>query len=212
MMSKRTSTRFIVPILLLVCDHSEIAKAQLKEKSGQSQTGILEKMIVANGVVALDVDLARFNGRAPTEKSKPDTLRFTIAPDSFFRILVFDNLLRGPEAGSMALISQNAAAFPEALKASANQLVIEKAASGEAFDLALLDSKTGLVFFTIEGHQYDYDASKHLLNVNGARLLISQEFAKQLGHASESGMIVGTISIALTLYPIEIRNIVNGIL
>ena len=87
-MLKRTPARFSVALLLVFCVGWEIAKAQLKEKSGQSQTGILEKMIVANGVVALDVDLARFNGRAPTEKSKPDTLRFTIAPDSFFRILV----------------------------------------------------------------------------------------------------------------------------
>jgi hypothetical protein len=47
------------------------------------------------------------------------------------------------------------------LPGSLKQLVIKKLVSGEAFDLAVRDAKTGLTFFNIEGEQYDYDAKAH---------------------------------------------------
>ena len=61
-------------------------------------------MIVANGTVAMDLDLSRLNG-AGTE-SRTETLRFQAAPNSFFPILVLNNELRGPRPGSVALIPE----------------------------------------------------------------------------------------------------------
>src|SRR4029453_3605987 len=86
--------------------------------------------------------------------AKLETWRFAVAADSFFTALVFNDVLRGPEQGSIALIPQNSATLPAALSTSLNQLVAEKLPSGEVFDLAVRDGKTGFAFFNIEGHQY----------------------------------------------------------
>src|SRR2546430_13164154 len=77
-----------------------------------------------------------------------------------FSILVFNDLLRGPEQGSVALVPQagvNAPGYsnlPIALARSLKQLVIEKLPSDAAFDLAVRDGTTGFTFFNIEGDQY----------------------------------------------------------
>ena len=87
-------------------------------------------------------------------------LRFDVAANSFFSVLVFNDLLRGPEQGSMALVPQagvNAPGYsnlPIALARSLKQLVIEKLPSDAAFDLAVRDGTTGFTFFNIEGDQY----------------------------------------------------------
>ena len=54
---------------------------------------------------------------------------------------------------------------------------MEKLPSGEDFDLAVRDGKTGFTFFNIEGHQDDYDANAQWLSITGGRLLISNDFA-----------------------------------
>ena len=93
--------------------------------------------------------------------------------------------------------------LPAALRASLKQLVIEKLPSGEAFDLAVRDGKTGFTFFNIDGGQYDYDAKAQLLSITGGRLLVSKEFAKSLGRPSDAGAVAGEISIGATMQPIE---------
>ena len=139
---------------------------------------------------------------------KQVTFPFRNEFEFFFTIRVFNHVLRGPEPGSMAL--RNSAVLPEPLNASSNQLVIEKIPSGEPFDLVVRDGKTGFVFFNIEGHLYDYDAAAHLLSIKGGRLLISEELANKLGRPADAGAVVGEISIAATMYPIEITTVVNG--
>jgi hypothetical protein len=209
-MSKKLFTYLTLPLLLLFCNSSQNSLAQPKAKSLGAQAGTLEKMIVASGSVVMDVDLNRLNG-VNSATAKLETLRFAVAADSFFTALVFNDVLRGPEQGSIALIPQNSATFP-ALSASLNQLVVEKLPSGEAFDLAVRDSKTGFAFFNIEGHQYDYDANAQLLSIKDGRLLISQEFAQALGRPSGAGSAVGKISIGTSMQPVEIATIVNGTL
>jgi hypothetical protein len=104
----------------------------------------------------MDLDLNRLNGSdSGRQESKLQTLRFEVGPNSFFTILVFNNILRGPELGSMGLIWRNSAVLPEPLNASSNQLVIEKLPSSEPSDLVVRDGKTGFVY--IEGNVYDYD-------------------------------------------------------
>ena len=158
----------------------------------------------------MDVDLNRLNGIS-SATGKPETLRFAVAHNSFFAVLVFNNVLRGAQqGGAIALIPQNTAALPAALSASLKQLVVEKLPSGEAFDLAVRDGKTGFVFFNVDRHQYDYDAKSQSLNVNGGRLLISTQFAEALGRPSEAGSVVGEISIGTSMQPVEVQTLVNG--
>src|SRR5947208_1471299 len=200
---------FALPLLLLFCNSSQNSVAGSKQKRPDSQdgaTGTLQKMIVESGSVTMDLDLNGFNGRGSLV-ARPITLRFAVAANSFFPILVFNDLLRGPEPGSIALISQNSTTLPAALSASINQLMVEKLASGEPFDLAVRDAKTGFVFFDVEGHQYDYDAGAQLLSVQSGRLLISRGFANALGRPSDAGAVVGKSSVGAAMQPIEITHL-----
>src|SRR5436309_9678844 len=246
-MLKKTLLAFTFSLLVLLGNYAAAsatataAKAQLKQNTSESQpagrpvlrsssateggsldqggTGTLQKMIVKSGNVTMDLDLNGFNGSSSLV-ARPVTLQFAVAADSFFPILIFNDQLRGPVPGSMALIPQNTSSagfdapgysnLPAALGASLKQLVVEKLPTGEAFDLAVRDSKTGFTFFNIEGHQYDYDANAQSLTITGGNLLVSQEFANALGRPSDAGAIVGNISIGTTMQPIEVRTIVNG--
>src|SRR5437016_5981079 len=146
--------------------------------------------------------------------ARPVTLQFAVGANSFFPILVFNDLLRGPEQGSMALIPAgvNASGYslPAALGASLKQLVVEKLSSDRGFDLAVRDSNTGFTFFNVEGHQYNYDANAQSLSITNGRLLISKEFANALGRSSDADSIVGKISVGAAMQPVEIDQIVNG--
>ncbi|MDQ3179185.1 MAG: hypothetical protein M3Q33_01560, partial [Acidobacteriota bacterium] len=184
---------------------------ELNQNGPKNNTGTLEKMIVANGSVAMDLDLKRLNvTRRGAKESTPSELRFDVERDSFFTVIVFNNELRGPLPSSMKLIPQNSAALPAKLKNSYQQLVVENMPLGGPFELAVRDGKTGFVFFNIEGQQFDYDSNEQLFSVRMGRLLISNEFATELGRPSEAGSVVGQISITATMRPIEITQIVDG--
>src|SRR4029077_15029896 len=177
-------------------------------------TGTFQKMIVENGSVTMDLDLNGFNG-SNSLVARPVTLQFAVAANSFFPILVFNDLLRGPEPGSMALIPAGVDApgysyLPAAFGASFKRLVVEKLASDRGYDLAVRDSSTGFTFFNIEGHQYNYDANAQSLSITNGRLLVSKEFANALGRPSDAGAIVGKISVGAAMQPIEIDRLVNG--
>ena len=185
--------------------------------SGESQngaTGVLQKMIVESGTATMELDLNRLNG-ITSMAPKFEALRFDVTANSFFSILVFNDLLRGPEQGSMALMPEGVNApgdsnLPVALNASLRQLAIEKLPSGEQFELAVRDAKTGFTFFNIEGQQYDYDANARLLAIAGGRLTISRDLANALGRPSEAGAVVGEISIGAAMQPVEIKELANG--
>ncbi len=103
-------------------------------------TGTLQKMIVESGSVTIDLDLNGFN-ETSSLVARPVTLQFAVGANSFFPILVFNDLLRGPEQGSMALIPAgiNASGYslPAALGASLKQLVVEKLSSDRGFEKSL---------------------------------------------------------------------------
>src|SRR5207253_6931902 len=144
-------------------------------------------MIVESGSVTMDLDVSQLNGSAFIAGNL-QSVHFAVAANSFFSILVFKDVLRGPEPGSMALVPQNSAsAIPASLASSLKQLVIEKLPSDAGFDLAVRDAKTGFTFFNVEGNQYDYDARAQLLSITGGRLLVSKELAKSLGGRLEIG-------------------------
>src|SRR6266545_3147028 len=206
-MSKLTLTGLALPLFLLFASPPASAPkafgATKETAESQGQTGTLQKMIVESGSVTMDLDVNRLNGIG-SSPGRATTLQFAVAANSFFTILVFNDLLRGPEQGSMALLSQHSMVLPSPLKASINQLVVEKLPASEAFDIAVRDAKTGFTFFNVEGHQYDYDAKAQSLSIQGGRLLISKELANALGRPSDAGSVAGEISIGATMQPIEI--------
>src|SRR5437016_2942132 len=211
-MFRRILGSLALPLLLVLSNSSGNSASQSQEKKQEQQTGTLEKMIVANGDVTMDIDSNRLSGTASTTtNSKPQTLRFQISPNSFFTVLAFNNALRGAAPGSMALIPQDTANLAGPLQSSLNQLVIERLAPEEAFELAVRDGKTGFVFFNIEGQQYDYDGASHSFSVKDGRLLLAPNFANKLGRTGDAGLTVGRISIVTTLYPIEVNTLVNGV-
>src|SRR6266404_3721061 len=211
-MSKLTLTGFALPLFLLFASPQASAPKAFggtkKIAESQGQGGTLQKMIVENGSVTMALDLNGLNGlsSAPQQLLK---LQFAVAANSFFSILVFNDLLRGPNHGSMALVpqTQGVSGLPVSLAGSLNQLVVEKLPSNAAFDLAVRDNKTGFVFFNVEGNQYDYAANAHLLSITDGRLLVSNEFAKVLGRAPLAGALAGKISIGATMEPIEINHL-----
>jgi hypothetical protein len=210
-MLKIILTAFTLPLLLLFApaDMQSGNSAPNKSPAHQGQSGTLQKMIVASGSATMDIDLNRINGISSTT-GKLETLHFAVAPNSFFPVLVFNNVLRGPEPGSMGLVPQNSVALPAALTASLKRLAIEKLGWSDRFDITVRDAMSGFVFFNIEANLYDYDATAQLLSIQGGRLLISKEFATALGRPSDAGLVVGKISVQTAMQPIEITQLVNG--
>ena len=205
----KTTLIALLPFLVFFSNGPVQLLAGLNQNSRVDNTGTLEKLIVASGSVAMNVDLNRLNGTRKRQ-SRQTELRFEAERDSFFKVLVFEDQLRGPEPGSMKLIPQNAASLPEKLNASYGQLVIENLSWGGPYELVVRDAKTGFVFFNIEGQVFDYNPMEHALSVDMGRLLISKEFAVELGRPSDAGSVVGQIAIKAIMRPIEITQLVNG--
>jgi hypothetical protein len=210
-MSQITRTGFALMSALLFANISGTYATQPKQNTSSALTGTLQKMIVENGSVTLNLDLNGLNG-SDDLTTRPVTLQFATATNSFLPILVLNGELRGPEPGSIALVPQTRPnqLLPAVLATSLKQLVVEKLSPGAAFDLAVRDVRTGVRFFNVEGHHYDYDAKTQSLNIQGGRLLISDEFAKALGRPSDAGANVGMISIGGALQPIEVTQLVSG--
>jgi hypothetical protein len=225
-MLKKTFIAFALPLLLLVVVAArppEANRGALGSSSQRgsaltkaSQTGTFQKMIVENGSVTMDLDLNGLNG-STSLVARPVTLQFLIGANSFFPILVFNDLLRGPEPGSMSLIPQNSVAggadpgrvgyLPLQLGASLKQLVVEKLPSDQGYDLFVRDANTRFTFFNVAGGEYDYDAAAKSLSITNGRLLISKEFANALGRPLDAGAIVGKISVGAAMQPIEITHL-----
>ena len=184
---------------------------QSKQNSSDTLNGTLQKMIVDNGNVTMTIDLNGLNGSADLT-TRSVAVHFGAGANSFFPILVFNNQLRGPEPGSIALVPQSRPdpLFPGTLVGSLKQLVVEKLSPGANFDLAVRDARSGLTFFNVEGHEYNYDSNAQLLTIQGGRLLISDEFARALGRPADAGANVGKISMGFSMQPVEVQTVVNG--
>src|SRR5438105_10262656 len=102
-------TVIMLPVLLLLGSSSENSAARVEQKSQpkstDNQTETVEKLIVASGSATIDLDLNRLNDAVPAmETSKPlgpelmaeglETLHFALSPDSFFTILVTNDVFR----------------------------------------------------------------------------------------------------------------------
>src|SRR5438094_2055374 len=217
---KTTLTVCVLPVFLLFASPTlESADSAIKKNQTRiGATGTLQKMIVENGSVTMQLDLNGLNGSGSLV-ARPVTLHFAVAANSFFPALVFNDLLRGLEPGSVALTLQGSSSagvnapnysLPAAFSASLKRLIFVKLPSGQGFDLAVRDSNTGFTFFNIEGHRYDYDAGAQSLTITGGRLLLSKQFANALGIPSEAGSWAGTISVGAAMRPIQIDHLVGG--
>lgn len=211
-MFTRLLTYLALPLVLLASNSSGISAPQMAETKQQGQSGTLEKMTIASGNVAIDLNLDRLNGitKGNGDHHHQQSLRFQIGVNSFFTILVFNDTLRGPQPSSMALVPGSVANLPGTLQASLGQLSLEKLQSDAAFDLAVRNQKTGFTFLNVTGHQYEYEAASRSLRINDGKLLISEEFAKALGRPADAGTNIGTISVSATMYDIEVSTLVNG--
>ena len=174
----------------------------------EGETGTLEKMIVANGNVAMDIDLNKLNGT--NTRAQNTALNFALETNAFFKTLVFNDEFRGTLPSSMKIIPRDSSALPASLKASADHLVLESMEWGGQYEFVIRDETSGFVFFNIEGHQFEYDSNERLLSISGGRLLISNEFATEMKRPSSAGTIAGTVSVFATLKPIEVTKVVNG--
>src|SRR6266550_9558282 len=201
-------TGLMFPLVLLF-GSSRVDSSNPDTKNIGKQSGTIQKMIVENASVTMQLDLNGLNG-SNSLVARPVTLQFSVAANSFFPILVFNDLLRAVKPGSMALIPQNVPALPVRLGPSVKQLVVEKLPSNQSFGLAVRDSKTGFTFFNVEGGDYDYNANARSLSIAGGQLLISKQFANALGRPSDAGSMVGKISVGAAMQPIEITQVVNG--
>jgi len=218
-MSKITLTTFALLSVLFFANASGNNASQPKQHASEALSGTLQKMIVENATVTMQLDLNGLN-RSNSLVARPVTLQFAAAPNSFFPVLVFNDLLRGLQPGSMALALQNSSSagvnvsgyshLPAALRSSLKRLKVEKLPSGQNFELAVRDSNTGFTFFNIEGHQYNYDAAARSFTITGGRLVISKQFASTLGITAEGDSLAGTISIGAAMQPIQIDHIIRG--
>ena len=132
---KVTLTCLMLPLVLLF-GSPNVDSSNPDTKNDSKQSGTIQKMIVASGSATMGLDLSRINGitsttgRLETASSrKLSELHFAVARNSFFPVLVFNNVLRGAQSGSIALVPQNNLSLPPALTASLNRLAIEKIGS-----------------------------------------------------------------------------------
>ena len=177
--------------------------------TAEQDTGTFEKLIVASGGATLDVDLQRIAAAGSiATRSKPTPLRFELERDAFLTVLVFNGELRGPLPGSVRLAPLNAGALPRSL--ASRDLLIEQTAWGAPFELVVRDAVTGRALFNVDGPEYAYESGRRALSVRTGRLLLSSEFAYELGRPSAAGSNVGTLSIDATMRPIEVSQIVGG--
>ena len=175
----------------------------------EAESGTLEKLIVASGRVALDIDLQRLGGTGAAGASAA-RLRFDVERDSFLSVLVFNGELRAVLPGSARLVPLGSApALPPALNASYQQLAVEQTARGDLSDLVVRDSATGAVLFYVEGQELAYAPESRALSVRGW-LRVADELAGELGAKSSLGKNVGSLSIDATLRPIEVAQLVEG--
>ena len=81
-MLRKMVSYFTLPLLLLLSNSPENSATSAAEGS-QSQNGTLERMIVANGIVAMDLDLNRLKGISSDTQESRQSLRFEVSSETF---------------------------------------------------------------------------------------------------------------------------------
>ena len=179
-MLRKMLSYFTLPLLLLLSNSSGNSAPQAPEKSPEGQTGTLEKMIVASGNVAMDLDLNRLNGTAPGRKNR----NWTPCVSKWVRILFspFLSLTMSCAVPSRARwgSSRETPRFflHRSMRRSTNS------SSKNSRRMQLLTSwcamgKRASSFSILKDISMITMPRAHLLSIKGGRLLISEEFAQQ---------------------------------
>lgn len=173
-----------------------------------SESGLLEKMIVANGSVALDVDLGLLSGAEGI--SRTENLAFEAEKNAFFAMLVFNNEIRGTIPSMLPIHPQQKANLPAKLQESYERLAIESLPAGGQYELILRDSKTGFHFFNVDGPEFAFDPETRTITITAGRVLVSDDLAAELERPDTAGKSIGSINISTKMRTIETARIVNG--
>lgn len=201
----------LVPLLVFFSFGSDSSKTEPATAPGEGgATGTLEKMIVASGDVTLDLNLAKLNGTSSRDKGGNSRIRFEAEKDSFFTAVSFNSELRAILPSAMTIIPRGSAKLPEKLRASYEQLVLENLPLGGPYELAIRDGKSGFTFFNIEGQEIEFAGAERSLSIKNGRILISEEFAAELGRPADAGAAVGSLSVKTTMKPIQVTEVVDG--
>lgn len=168
-----------------------------------------EKLAAASGTISIKLDINALNG---TYAKDPlySNLTFRAGTDSFFTAIATDEEFRGMLPSSLPLLPEGQSAVPGKFAASLGQLIVESTAFGSHYSLVLRDTKTGFAFFNVEGQEYLYQPHGRFLSIKGGRLLVSKEYAEELGRPNDAGRWVGEISLDLSMRAIEITKVVDG--
>ncbi|GEM_PF-1321282 len=211
-MSKKMRSRIRIALPLLVfCLLAVVTWTMLPQGAvagPKGETGILERMLASEGSISINLDLNRLNGTR--SKSRKNKLQFDVSSEGFFTSIAFNDEFRGPLPGILALNAKNSIPLPAKLGASHRQLVVEVLPWGGDHEMVIRDGKSGFVFFNIVGQEYDYVASERKLNIRGGGLLLSDEFAAELGRSGDTKTVVGTIKIVTKQDPIEVTHVFEG--
>ena len=207
---KVTFTGFML-LLVLLFGSPYAASRNPGTKNNSKQSGTIQKMIVENASVTMQVDLNGLNG-SNSLVARPVTLQFSVAANSFFPILVFNDLLRTVQPGSMALIpSGNGGipALPVQLGASAKQLVVEKLPSNPSVSPYATARQVSPFLMLKEGITITTPTHGRLaLQVAG--FLFRNSLLTRSVALRTPGQSVGKISVGAAMQPIEITQLVNG--
>ena len=114
---KVTLTGFMFPLVLLFGSPRVDSRnpGTKNNHNGYAQSGTLQKMIVENASVTMQLDLNGLNG-SNSLVARPVTLQFSVAANSFFPILVFNDLLRAARAGLDGLDPAKCSGTPCAIR------------------------------------------------------------------------------------------------
>jgi len=85
--------------VILMIGIAWLAMEQRTSAGTEGETGTLEKMIVASGNAAMDIDLAKLNGAKSRDQNT--TVNFALETNAFFKSLVFNDEFRGSLPSSM---------------------------------------------------------------------------------------------------------------
>lgn len=197
----------ILPVLYFFSGYSgENIVPQVETPAPAAST--FEKLAAASGSVSIRVDIAALSGNRAGEAGLIDS-NFRAGTESFFTAIATDEEFRGLLPSSLPLIPDGEISLPGKLGLSAGQLIVDSSAFGSHYGLVIRDAKTGFAFFNVEGYEFVYQPHGRFLSIKGGRLLISNEYAKELG-IEASGRVVGEISLDLSMRPLEVTKVVDG--
>lgn len=175
----------------------------------QGETGTLEKLIIANGNAVMNINLERLNAADSRSRTSNADIRFELESNAFYTIMVFNGELRAALPSAVG-IDAGDSAVSRSVFGTPGDLVIESLPWGGDFEFVVRDRQSDFTYFNIDGPEVEYNSEDRKYRIVSGRLLVSDEYAKQLGRGTPAGTVAGEISMSATMFPIEITTVENG--